>query len=415
MVLSGLRSGEVYGPGGVRKRWIEPTSGNTGKGLAEIAKLLGIEFTAVFSRLGVSQRIKTDLASNGARTITIGNEYTFADLESLGRKYKKPIHYYWSMPEPLGTKLQSFIRSQVMEVRRQIYSATPEEAAPDLHLTSIDQDYLTARVLPAAKEASISPIIMKTGSELLQGIKNTAVGRIPELKDPEIIVAFLCPRGNTSMSLNTLFSQLGYENVCSIKGGLEGRRTQSQESSEFCPIPGSTISKSSIDYVKRLVQDHQNEYYTFMQYENIQNVNVHAMTTGPELQNQVGNDMNVVICTFGTGGTATGLATYFKETGVKIWAAFPERPIEGIRTINGAEGLAFFKPELYDKTIEVNNSKANELWSYCVEKGIAIGPSTAIGLQAAIDAQQGMSFVTIAADGIENYETEYRNLSTFRP
>ena len=46
MVLNAIKSGAIYNKSGERKSWVEPTSGNTGKGLAEIAKLLGVEFTA---------------------------------------------------------------------------------------------------------------------------------------------------------------------------------------------------------------------------------------------------------------------------------------------------------------------------------------------------------------------------------
>ena len=58
MVLKAIETGAIYNKSGAKKRWIEPTSGNTGKGLAEIANLLGVEFTAVFSRLDVSEEIK---------------------------------------------------------------------------------------------------------------------------------------------------------------------------------------------------------------------------------------------------------------------------------------------------------------------------------------------------------------------
>ena len=37
MVLNAIQAGAIYDKSGVKNRWIEPTSGNTGNGLAEIA------------------------------------------------------------------------------------------------------------------------------------------------------------------------------------------------------------------------------------------------------------------------------------------------------------------------------------------------------------------------------------------
>ena len=236
---------------------------------------------------------------------------------------------------------------------------------------------------------------------------------IPDLERSDVIVGFICPRGNTSMALNTLFSQLGFANVCSLKGGVAALRVNgnSDGSSEYCPIPGSSIASSSIDFVKKLVEENPDHYFTFNQYQNEDNVNAHILTTGPELQSQI-PDLGEIVCTFGTGGTATGLAGYFKDKGVKVYAAFPEKPVEGIRTLRGAEGLKFYKPEEYDGIIEVDNDRASNILRFFVEGGIRFGPSTAIALEAATGLLNdgGESMAVIAADSIENYRTEYSTL-----
>jgi cysteine synthase len=50
---------------------------------------------------------------------------------------------------------------------------------------------------------------------------------------------------------------------------------------------------------------------------------------------------------------------------------------------------------------------------FAKKKGLGFGPSTAVGILAAIEAAKkssGKSYVIIAADGIENYESEYKNI-----
>ena len=182
-------------------------------------------------------------------------------------------------------------------------------------------------------------------------------------------------------------------------------------SSEYCPVPGASITKSSIEFVKKLVQDSPEEFFTFMKYDNIENVYAHMMTTAPEIEEQLEN-FDYVVCTFGTGGTATGIARYFGER-KRVIVAFPDRPVEGIRTLGGVEGLSFYKPELYAQTLRTESAQLERVLVYFARLGLGIGPSTGIALLAAIELTQrnsGKSLVVLAADGIQNYESEYKNI-----
>ena len=409
MVLNAIESGSIYSSSGMRKRWIEPTSGNTGKGLAAIAKLLGIEFTAVLSRLDVSPEIKNNLIRSGAKIITIGSEYSVNDLEAIASQQKKPVHYYWSMVAGIDANSKSILSKAVNSARKLA-------DIRDVEVKQVEGGMLIDPLLPLAVQASKSPIIDQVQRGEYLELKDRLQKKIPELQaGNDNIVAFLCSHGNSSMALNALFSQLGFGNVCSIKGGMDALNIQAKngggegQSEEFCPIPGTSIARSSIEFVKKVVNDNPDRYFTFMQYENIENTRAHEQTTGPELEEQI-EGISSVACTFGTGGTATGLAQFFAPKGVKVLAAFPEKPVEGIRTMNGAEGLAFFKPELYSEIIQVNNSDAMELLNYLLRNNINVGPSTAIALKAAIEAsanETGKKYAVIAADGIENYTSHY--------
>lgn len=406
MVLKAIEMGGLYNTTGQRKKWIEPTSGNTGKGLAEIANLLGIEFTAVFSRLDVSQSIKDDLLRHGAKMITIGSEYTLNDLESLARKRKKSVSYYWSNFGGANEDSEKLVSEKVASARGE-----HSEEEPSLVLNKIDGTLLLDKLLPLAIEASSVPIVSRVESGEFRALREELVRVIPELDDDSMIVGFICPEGNTSMLISTLLNQIGFTNVCNIKGGTKSLRDEEGKvsvSAEYCPVPGTSITKSSIDFVKKLVSDHPNEYFTFMQYENAENFYAHYKMTGPELKEQVGN-FDYVVCTFGTGGTATGIAKYFGDEKVVV-VAFPDRPVEGIRTLGGVEGLAFYKPELYARIIEIDTEKSEALLEYFLKNGLRFGPSTAVGLLAAVEMSRkeiGKTFVIIAADSIDNYGAEY--------
>lgn len=418
MVLHSIRNGRIYSSSGSRKVWIEPTSGNTGKGLAEIAKLLGVEFIAVLSRLDVSEEIKASVLRSGGRILTIGGEYGLSDLESLSQAQGRTVVYYWTMLAGLDEKSRSILLDSAKKARSE--SRTLPETNEgggekgDVSIKQLEGGLLIDQLFPLAMESSKSPILQRVQKGEFNQLKEALQKLIPELNDQKHIVAFVCKHGNSSMAVNTLLSQFGFNNVCSLKGGMDEIRASqgdsNRNSDEFCPVPGSSIVRSSIEFVKRMIEQSPERYYSFMQFENEENLRAHMLTTGPELASQI-QGLDVVVCTFGTGGTATGLAPYFKEKKVKIFVAFPENPVEGIRTIKGAEGLAFFKRELYDRIIHVNNSKSNEVL-YLLKNRIVVGPSTAIALTAALEAassdEMKRTFAIIAADGIENYETRYK-------
>jgi cysteine synthase len=410
MVLKAIEGGAIYNKSGAKKRWIEPTSGNTGKGLAEIADLLGVEFTAVFSRLDVSEEIKAYLTKFGAKILTIGSEYTLDDLEVFAQRRGKTVAYYWSNFGGANDDIQTLFRSKVAEERKQYSNQLPAAI-----LGEMDGSLLLDTLLPLSLEASNVPIISRAQKGEFEKLKNELLARIPELGDPSKIVAFVCTIGNTSMLLSTLLNQLGFTNVCSIQGGMRALRTgdaKNTNSSEFCPVPGTSITKSSIDFVKKLVEYNAQEYFTFMQYDNVENVYAHMSTTGPELQEQITN-LDYVVCTFGTGGTATGLAQYFADKRSKVIVAFPDRPVEGIRTLGGADGLAFYKPELYGEVIKTGTAGLEAVLGFFAKRDLGFGPSTGLALLAALEAskgQKGRTYAIIAADGIENYESEYKHI-----
>ena len=62
------------------------------------------------------------------------------------------------------------------------------------------------------------------------------------------------------------------------------------------------------------------------QYSNMSNPEAHYRTTGPEIWNQTGGEIDAIVISVGTGGTISGVGRYFKEQkpGVLIVGADPE-------------------------------------------------------------------------------------------
>src|SRR5215475_8175540 len=49
------------------------------------------------------------------------------------------------------------------------------------------------------------------------------------------------------------------------------------------------------------------------QYSNLSNPEAHYLTTGPEIFEQTGGDVDAIVISVGTGGTISGIGRYFKE------------------------------------------------------------------------------------------------------
>src|SRR5262249_2247367 len=65
------------------------------------------------------------------------------------------------------------------------------------------------------------------------------------------------------------------------------------------------------------------------QYSNMSNPEAHYLTTGPEIWEQTGGDVDTVVISVGTGGTISGVGRYFKEQApdVQIVGVDPEGSI----------------------------------------------------------------------------------------
>ena len=151
------------------------------------------------------------------------------------------------------------------------------------------------------------------------------------------------------------------------------------------------------------------------QYENELNPVSHQTVTGPEIDAQlkeVGGTLadSDVVCTFGTGGTSTGLSRYIKETygrkGVRVVFPLAGQDVAGIRTREKASGLKFYLPDSYLGEHETDFQAASALLSHFFRLGLDIGESSALALYATLQLVNygaGEKFVVVLADGAQKY------------
>lgn len=156
------------------------------------------------------------------------------------------------------------------------------------------------------------------------------------------------------------------------------------------------------------------------QFVNPANPEVHYQTTGPEIWEDSGHNVDVFVAGVGTGGTVSGVGRYLKEVNphVHIVAVEPATsPVlsggkSGPHKIQGIG--AGFIPSTYDAKVvdevyEANDQKAGETSRAAArEEGLLIGISSGAALEAALTLSRdpkyaGKTIVALLPDTGERY------------
>jgi len=154
------------------------------------------------------------------------------------------------------------------------------------------------------------------------------------------------------------------------------------------------------------------------QYANPANPAAHYATTGPEIWDQVGEELDALVLGVGTGGTVTGTARFLKERRpeVVVVGADPEGSIysgEDVRPYL-IEGVgedfwpATFDPSLVDRWIRVSDRDAFIAARRLARtEGVLVGGSSGMALHAALQVCRelgpGRTVLTILPDGGRPY------------
>ena len=186
---------------------------------------------------------------------------------------------------------------------------------------------------------------------------------------------------------------------------------------DLCPI---FPTEGARGVVKSLVESaaFNGKYVSPNQYENELNVDAHYHTTGPEIWNQTGGEIDYFFGAFGTCGTITGVGRYLKErnpdiTIIGIEPASRQHKLSGIKKISDLPEE--FKPKildysLIDDIIAVEDQDAFEAGiNIARTEGIMVGPTTGALLHAAkvTGANAKGRAVVISPDDATKYISAY--------
>jgi cystathionine beta-synthase len=124
--------------------------------------------------------------------------------------------------------------------------------------------------------------------------------------------------GNTGIALAMVCLVKGYKLKLVVPDKFSNEKVAHMRALDAEIIPTrSDVVKGHPDYysdaAERIARETPNAYFT-NQFANPANPAAHEMGTGPEIWEQMGHNVDAVVCGVGTGGTITGLSRYFAKT-----------------------------------------------------------------------------------------------------
>jgi len=121
--------------------------------------------------------------------------------------------------------------------------------------------------------------------------------------------------GNTGIGLAYVSAIKGYALTLTMPESMsvERRKVLKMFGANLILTPGSEGMKGAIERATQMFESEPGKYYMPQQFENPANPLAHEETTGPEIWQDTGGLVDVLVCGVGTGGTITGISRFIKK------------------------------------------------------------------------------------------------------
>jgi cysteine synthase len=235
--------------------------------------------------------------------------------------------------------------------------------------------------------------------------------------------------GNTGISLAYVCAIKGYAVTLAMPDtmSIERRKVLRLLGANLILTEGAKGMRGAVEKAEEIAYGDPRRFFMPQQFKNPANPLAHETTTGPELWEQTGGEIDVFVSGVGTGGTITGVSRFLKNTkGKKVYSVAVE-PTESpviSQTLQGQDPMpgphkiqgigAGFIPEILDLSVvdEVLQVTSEESLDYARrlarEEGLLCGISSGAAALAALRLARreeftGKNIVVILPSAGERY------------
>ncbi len=241
-----------------------------------------------------------------------------------------------------------------------------------------------------------------------------------ELKEGMTILE--CSTGNAGIACSFVSAVKGYPCIIVMPIGMSEERKKMDVAygTEMIYTPGGESDVDlALEKLEEIRGQNPEKYWVPSQFDNPDNIEAHYKTTGPEIWEQTGGQINAYVATQGTGGQLTGIGRYLREHDrkVRLYAGEPaecpllsrrewgEHKIEGIGDgfvprdldLSLLDGVVTIQS---DEAIEMARRLAKEEGIFC---GISSGANVAAAIKLAKRHPEMKRIVTMICDSGQRY------------
>jgi cysteine synthase A len=246
--------------------------------------------------------------------------------------------------------------------------------------------------------------------------------------------------GNTGIGLALVANARGYRTLIVIP------ETQSQEKKDMLRLCGAELvevpavpysNPDNYQHIGRRMADELRKQepkgVLFAdQWNNLDNRKAHYVSTGPEIWEQTGGQVDGFICAIGTGGTVAGVSSYLREKkpeivigvadpkGAAMYNLFARGEAKASEGGSITEGIGLGRVTALIADIKVekpylipDEEAIPVIFDLLEHEGLCMGGSTGINVAGAIrlakDMGKGHTIVTILADYGSRYQSKLFN------
>ena len=235
--------------------------------------------------------------------------------------------------------------------------------------------------------------------------------------------------GNTGIALAFVAAAKGYALTLTMPSSMsiERRKVMKALGANLVLTDPAKGMRGAVEEAQRLLDKNPETYFLPQQFENPANPAIHEATTGPEIWDATGGKVDILVAGVGTGGTISGISSYFEKVKKQALYSVAVEPAEspiidqtkrgetltpGPHKIQGI-GANFIPKnldlDLVDEVMPIDAATAID-WARktASQEGILVGISSGAAMAAAAELaarpeNAGKTIVVILPDGGERY------------